>query len=327
MIAGLEEITAGKLYLGDTLSNQIPVGERDIAMVFQNYALYPHMTVAENITFGLKANKVAKKEIETRLEEVLEMLSLKPFRDRLPRDLSGGQRQRIALARAVVKRSDFFLLDEPLSNLDVRLRLDARKELVKIHEKYQQTFIYVTHDQIEAMTITDRIVILNEGQIQMFDSPLNVYQQPQNIFTVSFIGSSGMNILNAIYEKGQLTIAGQIFRLGEEWADYLNELGAAQLFTGIRPENLLPSSHSGELKGIVKYLELLGKNYALTIHLGKEEIVAFSEEGCWRTGDEIYLDFEPENLHFFSADDQKNLGYPAKIQAKKGRSHEIFTSV
>ena len=209
MIAGLEDITAGTISMNGAVMNEVPSGKRSVSMVFQNYALFPHMTVENNITYGLKVHKMDPKEIDTRLEEVLEMLDLKGLEKRKPKDLSGGQRQRVALARAVVKRSDYFLLDEPLSNLDAQLRLRARKELVKIHELYHQTFVYVTHDQIEAMTVGHRIALMNQGKLQMLDTPSNVYNRPANVFTAKFIGSPSMNITESTYMDGQLKIDGQ----------------------------------------------------------------------------------------------------------------------
>lgn len=195
MIAGLEKVTEGKLYMGEKCVNEVDCGERNVSMVFQNYALFPHMTVKENILYGLKVHKVPKVEMKERLSQVLEMLDLKGLEERKPKELSGGQRQRVALARAVVKRADYFLLDEPLSNLDAQLRLRAREELVKIHEVYGQTMVYVTHDQMEAMTVGDRIALLNKGKIQMLDTPSNVYHKPANVFTAKFIGSPSMNIV------------------------------------------------------------------------------------------------------------------------------------
>ena len=220
MIAGLEKLSGGNLYMDGRLVNDVPCGERNVSMVFQNYALFPHMTVQSNIVYGLKAHKMDPAEIKTRLSEVLDMLDLKGLEERRPKDLSGGQRQRVALARAVVKRSDYFLLDEPLSNLDAQLRLRARKELVKIHEMYHQTLIYVTHDQIEAMTVGQRIALMHEGKMQMLDTPANVYNRPANVFTAKFIGSPSMNIVEASYtgnagdrQTGGLA-AGHVVRIG-----------------------------------------------------------------------------------------------------------------
>lgn len=314
MIAGLEAITSGELFLGERRANELESGQREIAMVFQNYALYPHMTVSENITFALKANKLAKKEIAARLNEALEMLSLEKYKDRLPRELSGGQRQRVALARAVVKRSDYFLLDEPLSNLDVRLRLDARKELVKIHERYQQTFIYVTHDQIEAMTLADRIVLLHEGKIQMVDTPQTIYARPNNVFTASFIGSPGMTILPVNHNQGTIHMANQRFLLNDLWREYLAaDYEEQELLLGIRPEHLLVTQEEGELTGQIKYRELLGQYYALTVALKELEIIVLAESSRWQVGDQVNLKLNQQQLHFFDPHSQINVGYPEKL--------------
>ncbi|EFR32066.1 ABC transporter ATP-binding protein [Eremococcus coleocola] len=314
MIAGLETITEGDLYLGDLLANDLVSGQRDIAMVFQNYALYPHMTIEENVTFALKANGVPADEVKNRLDEALSILGLSELKNRYPRELSGGQRQRTALARAIVKKSDFFLLDEPLSNLDVVLRLDARKELVKIHEKYQQTFIYVTHDQMEAMTLAHRIVVLHNGDIQMVDTPHNVYNQPANVFTAKFIGSPGMNILKVDQGQGHVGIDTQAFDLDPGWADYLSQAGACLM--GIRPEHLriVDKQERGRIKGQVKYRELLGQSFALTVNIGQQEFIVLEEEDKYQAGDSVILDFDDKNLHFFDNESQVNLGYPENFQ-------------
>ena len=201
LISGLESPTSGRIFFGDRDVTALPPEKRGIGLVFQNYALFPHMTVRNNIIYGLKAHKMEQKEIKARLKDVVEMLDLKGLEDRKPKDLSGGQRQRVALARAVVKRSAYFLLDEPLSNLDAQLRLRARKELVKIHETYGQTMIYVTHDQIEAMTVGQRIALMHEGKMQMLDTPSNVYNRPANVFTARFIGSPSMRSTMALTGK------------------------------------------------------------------------------------------------------------------------------
>lgn len=209
MIAGLENVTAGNLWMRDQVVNDVPCGERGVSMVFQNYALFPHMSVKNNIIYGLKAHKMDENEINARLKEVLKMLELEGLEDRKPKELSGGQRQRVALARAVVKRADYFLLDEPLSNLDAQLRMRARKELVKIHEMYHPTLVYVTHDQIEAMTVGDRIALMYRGKMEMLDTPSHVYNRPASVFCAKFIGSPSMNIVEAEYHNGALVIGKQ----------------------------------------------------------------------------------------------------------------------
>ncbi|MGO2267836.1 ABC transporter ATP-binding protein [Vagococcus salmoninarum] len=315
MIAGLEGISQGDLYLNGQKATNLPSGEREMAMVFQNYALYPNMTVTENIVFGLKANKVEKTEIERRLEKVLIMLRLEKYRDRLPKDLSGGQRQRVALARAVVKRSKYFLLDEPLSNLDVTLRHSARKQLVEIHETYHQTFVYVTHDQVEAMTIGQRIVLLNEGEIQMIDTPERVYHFPSNLFTASFIGSPKMNLLPATYQKGLVGLSEQVIELSQGWQDYLVEQEQAKLVLGIRPEHLKLSKTPKEnsLKGQVKYIENLGATFAITVLVGESEWLVLDDYKKWQVTDEVYLRFNFYKLHFFDPVTTNTLGYPKEI--------------
>ena len=238
MIAGLEEITGGELRMGDRRVNEVPSGKRDIAMVFQNYALYPHMTVRENITYTLRVHKLDRAELETRLHSVLEILGLEPYVQRKPRELSGGQRQRVALARALVKQSRYLLLDEPLSNLDAQLRVQARKELVKIHDLYQQTFVYVTHDQVEAMTVGQRVALMNQGVLQMVDTPYRVYNRPANIFTAKFIGSPSTNILDADWADGVLHVQGQQIRLPDCWSWLAERSGEHELCLGIRPEHI-----------------------------------------------------------------------------------------
>lgn len=270
MIAGLEDITAGTISMNGAVMNEVPSGKRSVSMVFQNYALFPHMTVENNITYGLKVHKMDPKGIDTRLEEVLEMLDLKGLEKRKPKDLSGGQRQRVALARAVVKSSDYFLLDEPLSNLDAQLRLRARKELVKIHELYHQTFVYVTHDQIEAMTVGHRIALMNQGKLQMLDTPSNVYNRPANVFTAKFIGSPSMNITESTYMDGQLKIDGQRIELPDMWKELAARQSSNRLYFGIRPEHVKLSTErlDNALAGTVKYVEDYGNRFGAYVDVG-----------------------------------------------------------
>lgn len=237
IIAGLEEITSGDILFGDKRINDIEAGDRDIAMVFQNYALYPHLTVWDNIIFGLKMNGVDKTEINTRTTEVIKILNLQGLEKRYPKELSGGQRQRVALGRAAVKNSDFFLLDEPLSNLDVQLRNSSREELIKLHEINRPTFIYVTHDQIEAMTIGHRIAILNKGDLQQIDTPEEVYNNPANIFVAKFIGTPPMNILIGKVANKKLYINDRCIFSNENVIPNLSNRNL--IYVGIRPEHIL----------------------------------------------------------------------------------------
>ena len=206
MIAGLEEITSGELVMGGRVVNDVPPGERNVAMVFQSYALFPHLSVWDNIAFGLKIQKLGEDEIKRRTTEALKILNLQGYENRKPKDLSGGQKQRVALCRALVKQSPYFLLDEPLSNLDAQLRQQARTELVRIHEIYKPTMIYVTHDQIEAMTVANRIVVMRDGVLQQAGTPDVIYHHPANTFVAGFIGSPAMNIVSGYYSSGKLKI-------------------------------------------------------------------------------------------------------------------------
>lgn len=315
IMAGLEEMNAGNLYMAGKCVNDVPCGERNVAMVFQNYALYPHMTVAQNITYGLKAHKIESGEIQKRLDEALEMLDLTEYAGRTPKQLSGGQRQRVALARAVVKRSPYFLLDEPLSNLDAQLRLHARKELVKIHEKYHQTLVYVTHDQVEAMTVGQRIALLNEGKLQMVDHPSVIYNRPANIFTARFIGSPSMNIVDADYEAGNIWIGTQSVCLPDIWCKQIISSGTQTLSLGIRPEHLIISSRPEEntLRAVVKYKEDYGNRYGIYLDVEGNELIALCEERVPQCGEQVYLRLNPEKIHLFKRESGESVGYPGEI--------------
>lgn len=323
MIAGLEEITSGNLYMNGQRVNDTPSGKRNVSMVFQNYALYPHMTVKQNIMYALKVKKVEKKEIKRRLDFVLEMLQLKGYENRLPKQLSGGQRQRVALARATVNRSDFFLLDEPLSNLDAQLRVSARKELMKIHEMFGQTIVYVTHDQIEATTFADRIVLMYNGELQMIDTPDNVYHRPANVFTAKFIGSPPANILNIEYDHGAVNIGSQSFLLNEMWKQYVNQTGTNQLLFGIRPEHieLSPVFSQKGVRGQVKYIENQGNNYGVYINVEGQEIIAMSESKNWTQGQNVYVCPVMEKIHFFDKDTKRNIGYPQGLEMEDDNTY------
>ena len=245
MIAGLEDITSGEILIGDTVVNNLPPKDRDIAMVFQNYALYPHMTVKENLSFGLKLKKIPQDEIDRRVKDAAEWLEITEYLEKLPKQLSGGQRQRVALGRTMVREPKVFLMDEPLSNLDAKLRVQMRKEIKKLHQRLQTTFVYVTHDQVEAMTMADRIVILADGIIQQYDVPSVIYAKPANVFVAQFIGSPPMNVKKVKRsEKGLTLLPGQGSESKIDWdiklADYFKaDQLEDDMSIGIRPEHLL----------------------------------------------------------------------------------------
>lgn len=312
MISGLETVTSGNLYLNGKLANEIDSGDRSIAMVFQNYALFPHMTIEENVGYGLKVNKMRTADIRYKVAEAVKILGLEGLEGRYPKELSGGQRQRVALARALVKSSDFFLLDEPLSNLDAQLRGQARKELVKIHEMYGQTFVYVTHDQIEAMTIGHRIALLNQGELQMLDTPHNVYHRPANIFVATFIGSPSMNIMEVNLTERTLLLGAHRAELPDLWLNQISRSGAERIKMGIRPEDVSLSREAGALAVPVeiKYVEDYGNRVGYYFDTGSDEIISIMPENLYGRGEEIYWNIRPEKLHFFDAGTSKSLGYP-----------------
>ena len=315
MIAGLEEITGGELRMGDRRVNEVPSGKRDIAMVFQNYALYPHMTVRENITYTLRVHKLDRAELETRLHSVLEILGLEPYVQRKPRELSGGQRQRVALARALVKQSRYLLLDEPLSILDAQLRVQARKELVKIHDLYQQTFVYVTHDQVEAMTVGQRVALMNQGVLQMVDTPYRVYNRPANIFTAKFIGSPSTNILDADWADGVLHVQGQQIRLPDCWSWLAERSGEHELCLGIRPEHIRLQAGRAEngLTGTLRYVEDYGNKRGIYVDVGGTEVVCMCNRVPCAPGETVSFQLDSDHLHLFSRTTTNSLGYPDEV--------------
>lgn len=315
MISGLETITSGNLYLGDQLANNIDSGDRNIAMVFQNYALYPHMTIWENVAYGLNINKVDKNEIKIRVAEALKILELTGYEKRYPRELSGGQRQRVALARAIVKRSDFFLLDEPLSNLDAQLRGHARKELVKIHEMYKQTFVYVTHDQIEAMTIGNRIALINEGTLQMLDTPTNVYHRPVNIFVARFIGSPSMNIISVDIDGNEMVIGGSRVKLPGMWLKQIEKSNSSKLKFGVRPEDIVLSNTASDISIPIdiKYVEDYGNRVGLYFDINNEEIISMMQENIAQRNLPVFWNMNPAKMHFFNEETTQSIGYPQEL--------------
>lgn len=311
MIAGLEDISGGELYMNGQVVNDVQSGDRDIAMVFQNYALFPHMTVFKNIAFGLRTFRLSKAEIKDKVDRMIHIMELDGLSERLPRELSGGQRQRVALARAAVKNASFFLLDEPLSNLDAQLRTQARKELVKLHELYSPTFIYVTHDQIEAMTIGQNVVLMNKGKIQMQDTPYNIYHRPINVFTARFIGSPPMNITKMNISGGALCTEGLTIPLSDEWRRKIGDHGS--ILFGIRPENIVldaePSDGAVEVE--IKYLENYGNKLGAYFDIGGTEFIAMQEQHAGAAvGSKAYWRPDYAKMSFFDAETEINIGYP-----------------
>lgn len=292
MIAGLEEISGGDILIGDKKVNDIPPKDRDIAFVFQSYALYPHMTVRENIAFGLKMRKVDKKIIDEKVKEAAEILNLTEYLDRKPKQLSGGQRQRVALGRAIVRNPKVFLMDEPLSNLDAKLRVQMRAEIKKLHEKLQTTFIYVTHDQTEALTMGDRIVVLDKGLIQQVDSPEEIYNNPSNTFVAGFVGSPQMNFINAKIEDGKVKFADIEFS-----CEKFQNLESVVL--GIRPEKMVCGGEF-QFSEKVEMYELLGSEKIVYFNIGENKCSAKLPPE-YKIENSILLSIKPEDIYFFDA--------------------------
>ncbi len=269
MIAGLEEISSGELYINDRLCNEVAPKDRDIAMVFQSYALYPHMSVYDNMAFALKMRKMPKDEIDKRVREAAEILEITDFLKRKPKQLSGGQRQRVALGRAIVRNAQVFLMDEPLSNLDAKLRVQMRSEIIKLHERLQTTMIYVTHDQTEAMTMATRIVVMKDGYIQQIGAPKEIYDKPDNMFVAGFIGSPAMNLIQGIYENGFFTAKDHRISVPAIMKSPLAEYEGKPVVLGVRPEDLHIEGIVSETypEAVVEFkvdvAELLGHEYIL----------------------------------------------------------------
>ncbi len=318
MIAGLEEITEGELFIGDRLVNDVAPKDRDIAMVFQNYALYPHMSVFDNMAFGLKLRKTPKEEIKRRVEEAARILDITHLLDRKPKALSGGQKQRVALGRAIVRKPMVFLLDEPLSNLDAKLRATMRTELTKIHQRVGTTFVYVTHDQTEAMTMATRIVVMKDGLIQQVDTPQNLYDMPVNIFVAGFIGTPQMNFIDgALEQRGSdvyLTFGENAVKLPADKAsapivkDYIGK----EVIAGIRPENIhddeasLQNYADAVVETKVEVSELMGSEIHLYLSSGEQNFIArVSPRSKARPGDTVKIALETSRLHLFDKDTER----------------------
>ena len=322
LIAGLEELTDGNIYIGDRLVNDVAPKDRDIAMVFQSYALYPHMSVYDNLAFGLKLRKTPKKEIERRVQEAAELLAIGELLDRKPKQLSGGQRQRVALGRAIVREPKVFLMDEPLSNLDAKLRVQTRAELIRLHERLQTTVVYVTHDQTEAMTMGSRIAVLRDGVLQQLGSPQGVYDNPTNMFVAGFIGSPSMNFFDAKVAgsvddmridliSGGATLSVPPDRRAK-YADYLDK----DVIFGLRPEDMFdpvfaPSRATLDqrIRGQVDVLEPLGSEVYLYMVVGEDSFIARVDPRTEATvGTEYELIFDMNTMHIFDPITQEAIG-------------------
>ena len=317
MIAGLEEITEGELYIGDKLMNDVAPKDLDIAMVFQNYALYPHMTVYDNMAFSLKLKKTPKAEIDRKVKEAAEILDITQYLNRKPKALSGGQRQRVAIGRAIVRNPKVFLMDEPLSNLDAKLRNQMRAEIIKLREKIDTTFVYVTHDQVEAMTLGDRIVIMRDGFIQQIGTPQEVFNHPANLFVAGFIGTPQMNFFDAtLTKKGDkyvATVQGKDFELPEDKQAALKNMSdiPTEITVGVRPVHI----HLAEqgIDATVDVSELMGSELHLHVNSNGKDVVIvvpttdIDLNAVHGSHKKVSYMFRPELMHFFRKDTEKNI--------------------
>lgn len=296
MIAGLENISGGHIQIGGRIVNDVPPKERDIAMVFQNYALYPHMTVADNMGFSLKLAKAPKEESQKRISRAANILSLSKLLDRYPRQLSGGQRQRVAMGRAIVRSPQVFLFDEPLSNLDAKLRVQMRTEIKELHQRLKTTTVYVTHDQVEAMTMADKIVVMHDGVVEQIGAPLDLYDQPANQFVAGFIGSPSMNFLSGQCMGSQFVLDDGITL---PLPDGLNHLNGQRAIYGIRPEHLALSSSGLPL--IVKVVEPTGAETQVIARCGSQDVVCvFRDRILPNVGETIRVSPELSRIHLFN---------------------------
>ena len=317
MIAGLEDISGGELYIGDRCVNRVKPKDRDIAMVFQNYALYPHMSVYQNISFGLELRHVDKKEIDEKVHWAAGILDLEPYLNRKPKALSGGQRQRVALGRAMVRNPSVFLLDEPLSNLDAKLRTEMRSQITRLHKQLQTTFVYVTHDQIEAMTMGDRICVMKDGTIQQFDTPQVLYDCPQNMFVAGFIGSPQMNFIHVTAERSEdqwmLRSGGWSTAVPEEKLAGV-DMGAyegKEICMGIRPEDIHLSESGGAaaVSAHVDLAEMMGNEIYLYLTAFSQQIIArVPARSQAKTGSDLAVCVDAAHMHLFDLETQRRIG-------------------
>ena len=307
LVAGLEDASGGEIVIGDDVVNDVPPGGRDIAMVFQNYALYPHMTAAENMAFGLENSRVPRDEIRRRIAAAAETLRIQPLMQRKPREMSGGQRQRVAIGRAIVRNPKVFLFDEPLSNLDAGLRVQMRIEIAKLHQQLKATMIYVTHDQVEAMTLADQIVVLNEGRVEQIGRPLELYHAPLNTFVAGFIGSPKINLLpGRVRSVGPDGVAVDLQAGGTLTAQVVPDgldVGS-EVILGLRPESLHPTADGQGFKARIDVIERLGNETMVYASLPSGEIVAFEDRKASRmvSGETVQVAANPMECHLFRKD-------------------------
>jgi multiple sugar transport system ATP-binding protein len=315
-LAGLEDITEGEIRIADQVVNDVAPKDRDIAMVFQSYALYPHMSVYDNMAFGLKLRKYPKDEIKRRVDEAAGILGIEALLDRKPRQLSGGQRQRVALGRAIVREPKVFLLDEPLSNLDAKLRVQTRTEITKLHQKLQTTFIYVTHDQVEAMTMASRIAVMNYGVLQQIDTPQTLYDHPNNLFVAGFIGSPAMNFFDAKLKKdgNNMYVETETFsvKIPDSKTDTFKPHDGKSVIFGLRPEDIhdpkyeAPGIIGEQIEGSVEVTELMGNEIFVFLKSGETDYVArIDPRTSFHMGDKVKVTFNMGNMHIFDKETEQ----------------------
>ena len=318
MIAGLESISAGEVRIGERVVNDVAAKDRNIAMVFQNYALYPHMTVFDNMAFGLRLRGMPQADVDTRVREAAELLRIGGLLERKPRHLSGGEQQRVALGRALVRKPDVFLFDEPLSNLDAKLRVQMRREIARLHRELRATMLYVTHDQAEAMTLGDRIVVLNGGRVQQIDTPLDVYRAPRNTFVAGFIGSPAMNMIEGSLGRGPAGGDGLAFHaaggafsvpLPARWRRTLAAREGRGVVLGVRPEDVrLAGTTEAGVRMRLDLVEPLGQELLASARVGGHEVTArLPPAAGHEAGQDITLGFDPEALHFFDSETRERI--------------------
>ncbi|WP_280768667.1 ABC transporter ATP-binding protein [Salipaludibacillus daqingensis] len=314
MVAGLEDISKGSLYIGDDKVNDVAPKDRDIAMVFQNYALYPHMNVYENMAFGLKLRKFKKEDIDKRVRDAAQILGLTEMLDRKPKAMSGGQRQRVALGRAIVRNPKVFLMDEPLSNLDAKLRVAMRAEIIKLHHRLQTTTVYVTHDQTEAMTMATRIVVMKDGYIYQVGAPKEIYDYPENVFVGGFIGSPAMNFLNGTLKDGNFYLGEFAVKVPEGKLKLLEKYNNKELILGIRPEDIhdepvfLDAAENSKFEATIDVAELMGAESYLYSKVSDQDFIARVDSRTDVTsGNKLQLAFDMNKCHFFDPEDEQRI--------------------